>query len=318
MAQYPNSLFTPRTVANRAGVSYDAAKTKVFYAEDLNTPNGEIVAIQETLGLNPEGTYTSVVDRLDDVDAQLSALDETGGWRALATTPIRQSTDDPVFVLRFGADMTAILGRGMRIQLTQNGTVRYFIVVGMGAYTGGNTDVTVYGGTDYDVNDSTTYPISSPKYSREKAPLGFPLDVLKWSIKVTNNATQQQASPVNGTWYNPGSISISIPIGLWRVSYKAMLNVATTTGQTVCGFSKMTLSTANNSETDSDLTIASYFSGASAQLWFYVPCYTSKDLLLSAKTSYYLDVVYLNSNGSTIGIKGDSEVTVITAVCLYL
>lgn len=176
MSNYPDSLFVPRTVENRAGVSYDASKTKVFYAEDINDATAEIVAIQETLGLNPEGSATTVGDRLDTIEADLVAVEDVGGWKVLAVTPTRQSADDPTFVLRFAADMTAILWPGMRLKLTQNSAVKYFIVTAVGSYTGGNTDVTVYGGTDYDVNDTSTYPITYPYYSREKAPVGFPLN----------------------------------------------------------------------------------------------------------------------------------------------
>jgi hypothetical protein len=47
MAQFPDNLYTPRTVVNRNGVVYDEAKTKVIFAEDLNAINDEIVAIEE-------------------------------------------------------------------------------------------------------------------------------------------------------------------------------------------------------------------------------------------------------------------------------
>jgi len=71
MAQFPNAIFTPRTIENRTGIVYDETKTKVGYAEDQNLPNDEIVAIQEILGLNPEGDATTVGERLDDIGDKL-------------------------------------------------------------------------------------------------------------------------------------------------------------------------------------------------------------------------------------------------------
>lgn len=72
MADFPDAIYAPRTMANRPGVSYDALKTKVIFAEDFNLDRAEIVAIENTLGTNPEGTYTTVGDRLDGIEGQLN------------------------------------------------------------------------------------------------------------------------------------------------------------------------------------------------------------------------------------------------------
>jgi len=65
MADYPGSITDPRTVANLPGETYDATKTTRLYAEDINKANDEIVAIETTLGLNPQGDFDTVADRLD-------------------------------------------------------------------------------------------------------------------------------------------------------------------------------------------------------------------------------------------------------------
>lgn len=59
-AQYPDAVYTPRTKANKAGVVYDAEKTTVGYSEDVTKLDEEVVAIQNTLGTNPEGVYATV------------------------------------------------------------------------------------------------------------------------------------------------------------------------------------------------------------------------------------------------------------------
>lgn len=74
MADYPATIYTPRTVQNAPLVVFDASKTTIGYAEDVNLSNDEIVAIEETLGANPQGDYDTVVERL-------TALDERKSWK---------------------------------------------------------------------------------------------------------------------------------------------------------------------------------------------------------------------------------------------
>jgi len=49
MASYPSSVYSPRTKENRDGVSYDAAKTKTLYAEDITKLDDEVVAVETDL-----------------------------------------------------------------------------------------------------------------------------------------------------------------------------------------------------------------------------------------------------------------------------
>lgn len=64
MAQYPDEIYTPRTLVNKPGTAYDEAKTSRLFAEDQNGTNDEIIAIQEELGTNPKGTYDNVKARI--------------------------------------------------------------------------------------------------------------------------------------------------------------------------------------------------------------------------------------------------------------
>ena len=77
MADFPDSIFSPRVVENLPGIEYVAEDLKTGFAEDINNPNAEIVAIEETLGTNPEGDFASVKARLenieDDVQEKVSA-----------------------------------------------------------------------------------------------------------------------------------------------------------------------------------------------------------------------------------------------------
>lgn len=73
MADFPTTIFTPRTTANQPGISYDASKTKVQFAEDYSLPAAEIEAIETILGVNPQGAYATVRAWLDALAAGGSA-----------------------------------------------------------------------------------------------------------------------------------------------------------------------------------------------------------------------------------------------------
>ena len=295
MSDFPATIHTPRTIENRTGVVYDANNIKTLYAEDLTAVNDEVVAIENALGVN---------------------LGNMGlnGWQAIATIPILQSSDDPVYVLRFGADMTAILAVGQKIKLTQNGSVKYFIIVAMGGYLNGNTEVTVYGGTDYDMVNTTTYPVTVPYYSIQKAPFGFPLNPTKWTVIVTDATERNQASPTQDTWYNLGSVQISIPIGVWDVDYYC--SIYCSGGTTGCSISS--LSIANNSRSDADFDCM----GQTDNSGITTPRTRRKILALASKTVYYLIEKVANTSAGTLRLNAsfnsDQEKTIIRAVCTYL
>lgn len=305
MADFPDSIFTPRTVENRDGVSYDDTKTKVFFAEDINYATTEIVAIETILGLNPEGSATTVGDRLDDIETDIAALSSVGGWNALATVPTRQSTDDPIFVLRFAADMTGILSPGMRIRCVQNSATIYLIIHLVGAYSGGNTDVTVYGGTNYDVLNTSTYPISNPFFSREKQPYGFPSDPELWELSFTDSTLRSASGTSSNTWYNPGSLSFDIFPGVWDFYY----NVYAGRDASNSGHFKFTLSTANNSESDSKNTSGFYFSTG---INHFQSLFKRITFDLTTKTTYYFNVLY---TGTTSGMYLNNGVMPMVVKC---
>lgn len=74
MADFPDAITTPRTVANRPGVVYDANDTKTLFAEDLNNANAEIVAIETELGENPKGTFDSIAAAVDYFSVVIASI----------------------------------------------------------------------------------------------------------------------------------------------------------------------------------------------------------------------------------------------------
>jgi len=67
MADFPDSLYNPRTKQNRSGVVYDATKTKQIFAEDVTKLDDEVVAIENYLGFDQAEVHETVNDRLADL-----------------------------------------------------------------------------------------------------------------------------------------------------------------------------------------------------------------------------------------------------------
>lgn len=236
------------------------------------------------------------------------------GWITAEETWTYSSADSPTFVISINADMTSKIAVGYRIKLTQT-TAKYFIVTAVGTFSAGATLITVYGGTDYTLANAT---ITLPYYSPAKAPLGFPVDPNKWSVTLSNSSNVSQSSPVGGTWYNLGSLSLSIPIGVWRVSFEAALEIDATLAAVGSRGFRATMSTANNSETDSELTASYTFS---------MPIITNglaratihreKFLVLASKTTYYLNA-NVGTATNSLAFRGDVLDTKVRCTCAYL
>lgn len=84
-AKYPNAIYTPRTMVNRTGVTYEAERTKDIYAEDFNKDRDEIVAIENELGVNPKGSYATVKAWLTALDIAVGGIITT--FLGLSDTP---------------------------------------------------------------------------------------------------------------------------------------------------------------------------------------------------------------------------------------
>jgi hypothetical protein len=76
MSNYPNSIYSPRTKENKAGVVYDESKKTVGYAEDVTKLDDEVIAIEEELGTDPKGDYDNVKDRIIATESAWQSLTE--------------------------------------------------------------------------------------------------------------------------------------------------------------------------------------------------------------------------------------------------
>ena len=236
------------------------------------------------------------------------------GWIDANETWTYASADDPTYTFTISGDLTGKYSAGMRIKLTQT-TAKYFIITKV-AYSSPNTTITVYGGTDYDLANAT---ITSPHYSMVKAPQGFPLDPDKWSEQVTDTTERTQSSPTANTWYNLGSLSLSVPIGVWNISYSVCF--AGYKAATNSVYFGVTLSTANNTQSNAEYTnFAINFSNpdASSKIQLSVPTHKEFIISRSSKASYYLNTKAVTDSSDYIKNFNNYQTAIIRATCAYL
>lgn len=188
------------------------------------------------------------------VDATYTTKIAKDDWIPVSGTITRASADDPTYVMTVASqDLTGQIGVGMRIKWTQNSIVRYGIVTVIAFST--NTTITVLtrcdnASADYDMLDSSTYPITAVYFSSKYAPLGFGVERYKWAVKVVG--ATQTVTTNDANWHNASNFNITAPIGSWLFNRKIELFKNKTSNGSV-GLS-LTLSTANNSESDSAST----------------------------------------------------------------
>ena len=162
-----------------------------------------------------------------------------------------------------------------------------------------NTTLTVQVPEGYSLPTSGGIGLSS--YSTQKTPYGFPGQKTKWAID-TLGLARLSVTPSASTWVNPGH-QIYATAGEWRVFIEGYAIAAHAGVSYNTAF--ITLSTANNSQTDKFLTTAipAINSSTGEQAGTY---YREGNISLSAATTYYLNV--LTTNSSTTIYLGDSSI----------
>jgi hypothetical protein len=290
--------------------SEKAVKTYID-AHDLSAPD---LAELSAFANGGTGTHTamdahiaSTANPHSTTAAQVAAI-PNDGWIAITATGTSGTLDAPSFEISFNADMTALIGLGDRIKVTQS-TTKYFIVTKVGAYSGGATIITCYGGTDYTLVATATTAITNPYFSPVKAPFGFPLSPDKWTVETTDTADRQQNASTINTWYNLGSVSTSVPIGVWNQYYKVMIQLMSAGVVSL----QITLSTANNSESN-----AAYTSQFTATAQYGALAVTSQKVLtLTSKTTHYINM--RNTSGTFDIRENNAGVNLVSRfICAYL
>ena len=254
------------------------------------------------------------IDESTDPTSLDYLIKSAGGWIPFPAAFTYASADSPTFTFTIPGDQTGLLSPGMRIRLTQT-TVKYFIITAV-SYGSPNTTVTVYGGTDYTLANAA---ITNPYFSPMKAPYGFPLDPSKWTVKVVDTNFLEQDNPTTSTWYNLGSVAISVPIGVWNLVYEVAAQILGNVNIAEL-IALLTLSTTNNGESDSDFTALLYTNGfaTGVQLAIIQTVHRRNTLNVASKTSYYLNMQSFGDGAAAIYFVGSYSPTIITAICAYL
>ena len=244
------------------------------------------------------------------LSTEMSAISTASSWMSAGETWTYASADDPTYTFTISGDLTTKYSAGMRLKLTNDGSVKYFIVTKV-AYGAPNTTITCYGGTDYDLVNSA---ITDPYYSTDKAPISFPLDPTKWTVDASSTTKREQSPGTINVWYN--AETLNVPIGVWKVDYSAYWNSTIATNGAANG--GVTLSTANNSESDVDMTALA--SGISCATLGGIALSGSKILTLTTKAAYYLNWRWTvqSEAGAKSGIDGSLNKTLLRAVSAYL
>lgn len=159
----------------------------------------------------------------------------------------------------------------------------------------------------------TSGGISAVSYSGLKVPYGFPVDSGRWRVSTILRFSAVQAPPVNNTWYNltatsgtTGGQVLNIPVGNWNYGYFANIQCADTATDADI---QATLSTANNTESDTEMTCWLYTAAIGGVLAMQN---REKNLSILSATSYYLNSRTTLSSTS-IGMRHDTATGVIYA-----
>lgn len=239
--------------------------------------------------------------------------------------PTRTTADDPTFILTFtGIDLTdfffASSVEGIRIRWTQNSIVRHGIITAHSFST--NSTLTILtrmdnATADYDVLDTTTYPITDIAFSSFRFPDGFPTNEVAFSA-VFSDTTQRTPSATDTDPANVFSASVAVPIGLWiaRVEQSAYVQRP---GGTGIGFTNG-LSTANNTLPDKELIwrVDGNWPSGTGSVALTGTKQFSKRILLSSKTTYYWNHLETTvSNSPVVTYRNDQATFKLIFVSAY-
>lgn len=245
-------------------------------------PKTTLVDADEITGQDSASSFSLIRTPWTNAKAFLKTYFDTlygtaDGWTPISATLTYSSAADPNYVISSNADLTNVLSVDMKIRFTNNATTFYGYIQSIGAWNGTAQLITVFGGTTYDVANSA---ITVPYYSTSSEPFGFPGTPTIWE-GLTLDTTLRSQVPVAGTWYNEGGVNIVLPIGIWDVWFQVLV---AQTSQVPDVW--ITLSTANNTESDNQFTVRSYIGNANYNI---VGFQTQKTLTLAAPTTYYIN-----------------------------
>ncbi len=249
--------------------------------------------------------------------SQDNELAAAQGWTEEAETRTWTFTSanagNNAFVITVDEDITSFMRPSLRVRAKQGGAYQYFIVHDVVLDTT-NTLVTLFGGTDYDLSAGVLTDVA---WSPERFPMGFPTNPDKYSIEVTDANYRVQNPATINVWTNPGGANqqIVLPVGLWNVGYEAFAS-----GDTSANNFEIwtTLSTANNTESNSKLTDAAYVAAGGSSFALIATKMSASDIVeITSERTYYLNIMTVTSSVSLLYFGGNTIPVRIYAVSVY-
>lgn len=260
---------------------------------------------------------SSITNSVIDDLRTMAQANENGGWNSLS-----QAWDSWAYSAWDSTNKLGTINVPDSSIFTLGQKVRYWQLTGGWKYgfvvrKPNGTSIQVYQGhtNGYTLNNERVY---LPAYSRDKVPDGFPIDPAVWTVQAKYTADYSQSSPVSGTWYNNGSQQIALPVGCWDVEYEILVTTQyVTAAQPAVG--RATLSTANNSESDSEMTsFGRMYTSTVETKQLYANFYRRKHIAVTSNTPYYLNIGTNVSGQANVDTGGTLSPTIIRAVCAYL
>ena len=197
-----------------------------------------------------------------------------------------------IYELTVTGDKTAYFKAGQKIKFTQDASIKYAIITYVET-SGGNTILTVYGGTDYAISANA---ITNVRLAKVNRPYDFNCNEEKWTISVDFSA-YTKTSPVANTLYNTGNTFYGEK-GSWK--YKGRLGgICSHSGGT--GFVSIKASESSSSSVNSILL----FANKGYASWGNVSDYIDNKTLLT-RTPHYFLISYDASGANSISFLGTS------------
>ena len=222
--------------------------------------------------------YLTIVDTSAGQSKRVSVKNLTGApdftWTATgeAWSFSAWNATTRIGIITVPSDATTKYQAGNRVRFSQStGGTKYGIIVYMTS-----TTLHVLFMTSITFNNEA---ISSPVYSALDTPFGFDKDEARWEHEVTLSSGSQ-ASPTINVWYNIGAHALTLGPGKYDIEYQKQLS-------TVAGAAQaspfVTLSTANNSESDVRMSMRAYPNQSGVT--YLAPAYRRRTVGITTKTT---------------------------------
>lgn len=158
----------------------------------------------------------------------------------------------------------------------------------------------------------TSGGISAVAYSTQKVPYGFPSASNKWQLDVLGRTQSSQVAAVGNTWYQIGSLQMSVPVGDWDLGYWV-----STQQNGTAGGADVTSTLATTTAAETDTTFTCQVSQNSAIIGALL--HKSNKVSLSASTNYFLNSKNQTAlAANTLFNRGDTSTTIIRAIPAHL